>query len=129
MNSDACRSGVAPSLPAQAALSCLPESALSAASKAARSRFEVAPDPRTAKRRETSAEGMTPSGARRWCTYLTLFIAVAALVGDGISLLYNLLGGELTIHFVLKSLVVGGIAASALIYYLRDLRHEEKEDA
>ncbi len=65
MNSDACRSGVAPSLPAQAALSCLPESALSAASKAARSRFEVAPDPQTAKRRETSAEAMPPSGAQR----------------------------------------------------------------
>ena len=69
------------------------------------------------------------SEARRWCTYLTLFIAVAVLVGDGITLLYNLLGGELTSRFVLKAIVVGGIAASALIYYLRDLRHEEKEDA
>ena len=28
-----------------------------------------------------------------------------------------------------QGLVVGGIAASALFYYLRDLRHEEKEDA
>jgi hypothetical protein len=80
------------------------------------------------KRLEANPAGRL-SEARRWCTYLTLFIAVAALVGDGISLIYNLLGGELTVRFVLKAIVVGGIAASALIYYLRDLRHEEKEDA
>lgn len=38
-----------------------------------------------------------------------------------------MLGGELTIRFVLKALVVGGIASSALLYFLRDLRHEERE--
>jgi uncharacterized protein DUF5671 len=65
------------------------------------------------------------SPVRRWCTYVTLFIAVAVLIGDGTTLIYNLLGGELTVHFVLKALVVGGIAASALLYYLSDLRHEE----
>lgn len=67
------------------------------------------------------------SPVRRWCTYLTLFIAVAVLIGDGITIVYNVLGGELTIRFVLKAVVVGGIATSALLYYLRDLRHEEKE--
>ncbi|HEY2897823.1 MAG TPA: DUF5671 domain-containing protein [Gemmatimonadaceae bacterium] len=66
------------------------------------------------------------SPARRWCTYITLFIAVAVLIGDGTTLIYNLLGGELTVRFVLKALVVAGIAASALLYYLRDLRHEER---
>lgn len=70
-----------------------------------------------------------PSGrlspARRWCTYLTLFIAVGFLIGDGMSLVYNLLGGELTTRFVLKSLVVAAIAGSMLAYYLRDLRPEE----
>ena len=69
------------------------------------------------------------SPARRWCTYITLFIAVAVLIGDGTTLIYNLLGGELTIRFVLKALVVAGIAASALFYYLHDLRHEEKAAA
>lgn len=71
-----------------------------------------------------------PSGrlspARRWCTYLTLFVAVAFLIGDGMSLVYNLLGGELTMRFVLKSIVVGALAASMLAYYLRDLRPEER---
>jgi hypothetical protein len=69
------------------------------------------------------------SPARRWCTYLTLFIAVAVLIGDATTVVDNMLGGELTIRFVLKAIVVAGIAASALLYYLRDLRHEEKEPA
>lgn len=73
---------------------------------------------------------MNPAGrlspARRWCTYITLFIAVAVLVGDATTLIYNLLGGELTARFILKAMVVAGIAASALLYYLRDLRHEER---
>ncbi len=67
------------------------------------------------------------SPARRWCTYLTLFIAVSVLIGDGTWLVNNLLGGELSSRFVLKALVVGGTAASALLYYLRDLRHEEQD--
>jgi len=66
------------------------------------------------------------SPIRRWCTYLTLFVAVGFLIGDGMSLVYNLLGGELTTRFVLKSLVVGAIAGSMLAYYLRDLRPEER---
>jgi hypothetical protein len=69
------------------------------------------------------------SPARRWCTYLTLFIAVAVLIGDATTVVDNMLGGELTVRFVLKALVVAGIAASVLLYYLRDLRHEETEPA
>jgi hypothetical protein len=67
------------------------------------------------------------SPVRRWCTYLTLFVAVSVLIGDAITVIDNMLGGELTIRFVLKALVVGGVAASALMYYLRDLRHEERD--
>ncbi|MEP7087895.1 MAG: DUF5671 domain-containing protein [Gemmatimonadota bacterium] len=71
------------------------------------------------------AERLSP--VRHWLTYLTLFIAIAVLIGDGITVVYNMLGGELTIRFVLKAFVVGGIAACALFYYLRDLRHGTKE--
>ena len=78
------------------------------------------------KRLEANPAGRL-SPIRRWCTYLTLFIAVAVLIGDGTTIVYNMLGGELTIRFGLKALVVGGIAGSALLYYLRDLRREEKE--
>lgn len=66
------------------------------------------------------------SPVRRWCTYLTLFIAVACLIGDGTTLVYNLLGGELTVHFVLKVVVVAVIAGCSFLYYLRDLRHGEQ---
>jgi hypothetical protein len=67
------------------------------------------------------------SPARRWLTYMTLFVAAAALLGDTTTLIYNLLGGDLTIRFVLKVLVVAAIAGSGFAYYLLDLRQEEKE--
>lgn len=67
------------------------------------------------------------SGVRRWLTYITLFIATCLLIGDTTSLVYHLLGGEITVRFLLKSLVVGILAGSIFTYYLWDLRHEEKE--
>jgi hypothetical protein len=67
------------------------------------------------------------SPARRWLTYLTLFLASGTLLGDVTTLIYNLLGGDLTIRFVLKILVVALIAGSCFVYYLLDLRKEEKE--
>ena len=67
------------------------------------------------------------SPARRWLTYLTLFLASATLLGDVTTLIYNLLGGDLTIRFVLKIMVVALIAGSCFTYYLLDLRKEEKE--
>ena len=67
------------------------------------------------------------SAVRRWLTYLTLFLAATVLVGDLITLVYNLLGGELSVRFVLKVLVVGVIAGAIFGYYLLDLRREEKE--
>ena len=39
------------------------------------------------------------SKVRRWLTYLTLFFASSLIIGDVITLLYNLLGGEITIRF------------------------------
>jgi len=65
------------------------------------------------------------SPVRRWLTYLTLFLAAVALICDVTTLVYNLLGGELSMRFVLKVLVVGAIAGSIFGYYLRDLRREE----
>ncbi|HEY5970624.1 MAG TPA: DUF5671 domain-containing protein [Pseudoxanthomonas sp.] len=67
------------------------------------------------------------SAVRRWLTYLTLFIAAAVLVADMTTLVNNLLGGELTLRFLLKVLVAGLIAGTIFGYYLWDLRHEEKE--
>ncbi len=67
------------------------------------------------------------SAVRRWLTYLTLFLAAAVLIGDMITLVFNLLGGEVTVRFVLKVLVAAVIAGTIFVYYLLDLRREEKE--
>jgi hypothetical protein len=67
------------------------------------------------------------SKIRKWLTYLTLFVAGSVLLGDLITLVFNLLGGELTTRFVLKVGAVGGIAASIFGYYLWDLRQTDIE--
>ena len=68
------------------------------------------------------------SKVRRWLTYLTLFVAAAVLIGDLTTLVYNLLGGDVTARFLLKVLTVGSIAGTAFWYYLSDLRADERED-
>lgn len=67
------------------------------------------------------------SPVRRWLTYLTLFIAAGALIGDLTTLIYNVLGGDLTVRFLLKIVVVAVIAGTIFSYYLWDLRREEIE--
>ena len=69
------------------------------------------------------------SRVRRWLTYLTLFVAAAAMIGDVTGLVYNLLSGELTARFLLKVLTVGTIAGTVFWYYLADLRSDEREAA
>jgi hypothetical protein len=67
------------------------------------------------------------SPVRRWLTYLTLAIAVSVIIGDSTNLVYHLLGGEVTARFLLKALTIGSIAGAIFVYYLRDLRRDEKE--
>jgi len=62
------------------------------------------------------------SGVRRWLTYLTLFVAASALMGDVITLVFYLLEGELTLRFLLKVLVVLLLAGSTFLYYFMSLR-------
>jgi hypothetical protein len=66
------------------------------------------------------------SKVRRALTYATLLIAAVVLIGDVTTLVYNVLGGELTTRFLLKVLVVAAIAASGFGYYLATLRADEK---
>ncbi len=78
--------------------------------------------------REISRDPMKRgSKVRRWLTYLTLFSAACALIGDFTTLVYNALGGELTVRFVLKVLTVALISGTAFVYYLNDLRQDEVE--
>ena len=67
------------------------------------------------------------SPVRRWLTYLTLAIASGVLIGASTGLVYNLLSGEVTARFLLKVLTTGSISSTAFIYYLSDLRRDEKE--
>ncbi len=69
------------------------------------------------------------SAVRRWLTYLTLFLAALALIGDGITLLFNLLQGELSIRFLLKVIVVLVIAGLIFSYYFLSLRHAPAEQS
>ena len=65
------------------------------------------------------------SEVRRWLTYLTRFVAAGILIGDVTSIVYNLLGGEVTTRFVLKVLTVGAITGAVFGYFVGDLRKEE----
>lgn len=67
------------------------------------------------------------SGVRRWLTYLTLFVAAAALMGDVITLVFFLLEGELSIRFVLKVLAVLLVAGGSFTYYFVSL-HMHPDD-
>lgn len=65
------------------------------------------------------------SPARRWLTYITLFVAAAVILGDLVTLIYNLLGGELGGRFLLKTVTVGAISGTVFGYYLLGLRTAE----
>ncbi len=67
------------------------------------------------------------SKVRKWLTYGTLVVASAIIIGDFIGVLFNLLGGELTIRFFLKALTVFLITGSIFGYYLSDFKGEEKK--
>lgn len=67
------------------------------------------------------------SKVRKWLTYITLFVAAGIIIGDFIALIFNLLGGELTMRFILKIAAVIFIAGTTFGYYLWELRKEEKE--
>jgi intracellular septation protein A len=79
------------------------------------------------KRKIEASPVMRGSTVRRWLTYVTLAVAASLLIGDCTSLVYNLLGGEMTMRFFLKAATIGAIAGTAFVYYLSDLRRDERE--
>jgi hypothetical protein len=67
------------------------------------------------------------SRPRKWLTYLTLFLAVFSIVGDLVTLIYTLLGGEQSFRFMLKSATVGLIAGGVFFFFFHDIRKGEEE--
>lgn len=59
---------------------------------------------------------------RRWLSYLALLVASLILVGDGVALVVQFLGGDLTTRFVLKSVVVAALAGGVVWWLLGGLR-------
>jgi hypothetical protein len=60
---------------------------------------------------------------RRWALILTLFVAGIAMAADLITLLTTFLNGEeLSLAFILKVLIIFGIAAKVFAYFILDLK-------
>jgi hypothetical protein len=77
--------------------------------------------------REVAADPTRRNSAmRKWLTYLTLLLAASAIVGDGVTLVYNMLSGELTVRFILKVVVVAVIAAAVFGYYTWSMRRDDE---
>lgn len=66
------------------------------------------------------------SKIRKWLTYITLFFASAIIIVSLITLIYNLLGGEITVRFLLKMATVMGITLCVFGYYFTILKRDEK---
>lgn len=64
---------------------------------------------------------------RKWLIYFTLFAAALIIIGDLVTLVYNLLGGELTLRFILKVLSVFYVAISVFMYYFWELKKYRTE--
>ena len=67
------------------------------------------------------------SAVRRWLTYITLLVAAGVIVGDSVTLVYNLLSGDLTIRFLLKVVVVAAITGTIFGYFLHSARRDSEE--
>jgi hypothetical protein len=66
---------------------------------------------------------------RKWLGYLTLFVSAITFIIDVVFLVYNLLGGEVTIRFFFKVLVVLAVAAVIFLYYFFDMRKPHQGEA
>ena len=65
------------------------------------------------------------SGIRRWLTYFILLVSSIVMIGWLIGTLNNFLDGDLTMHFLLKSLTALSISALIFSFFLYDIKREE----
>ena len=64
--------------------------------------------------------GKRRSGVRKWFGYATLFLASITLLGDLMAVIYAFLSGDFTLRFILKALVVAGVAGSIFAYFRQE---------
>lgn len=64
---------------------------------------------------------------RKWLLYFTLFLTALIILGDFVTLINNLLNGELTVRFLLKVVSVFFVAGSIFFYYFADLKKHNTE--
>lgn len=64
------------------------------------------------------------SKIRKWLIYLTLFITSITIIIDLVTIINTLLGGEITIRFILKAVSILAVAIVVFGYYLDDVRKE-----
>ncbi len=59
---------------------------------------------------------------RKWLLNFTVFAAALIMIGDLVTLIYNFLGGDITVRFVLKIAAVFFVAAAVFFYYFWELK-------
>lgn len=64
---------------------------------------------------------------RKWLIYFTIFAAALIIIGNLVALIFNLLGGELTVRFLLKILSIFFVAGAVFYYYFWDLKRHQTE--
>lgn len=69
------------------------------------------------------------SPIRKWLTYMNMFVATAMVICYLIALVYQFLGGEFSLSFVLKVVIVIGIAGAVFEFYMPGLRQDERQSA
>lgn len=66
---------------------------------------------------------------RKWLLYFTLFISAVLIMSDLGTLLYYFLGGDVTIRFLLKVLIILALSALLFFFYIRELHQGWKKQA
>lgn len=65
--------------------------------------------------------GRRRSPARKWLTYMALFIAALVFFGDAVFVINSFLNGEATLRFLLKALTVACVSGTIFAFHLRDI--------
>jgi hypothetical protein len=73
----------------------------------------------TTRRADTHEQYLTLT---KWLIYLSLVVAIGALLVDLVTVVYTLLQGEITSRFIFKALAVLVIIGAAVFYYVLDAR-------